>query len=203
MKRTTSQAMSYTPESAKQFLLTKLFLQAAHDGVSLDDIEKRMFVFCEQSANPDRQANEVFSETYDSEAYEAKIATLLHKAFKADKRTLEGKQEWVDALQALRKEDFYGLVMIDQAGIPRKREALRNDLWRFELEELPFEVIEIIVIVAGFVVVFRPALLGLVLPDWIRWLAYLIFLWLVWLIARIWSRMRIAKAIKRSERRDG
>jgi hypothetical protein len=175
----------FTVDSAKQFLLSKLSEQAGRDGVSLDEIEKRMFLFSEASASPDFEANEIFDEKYDGKAYESKITKLLRKAYAHDRRTDEGKQEWEDALAALRKEDFYGLVMVDQAGIPRKREAL----WRFELEQLPFQTIELAVIALGFLVVFRPNVLHLSLPDWVRWLAYPLFIWLVWYIGRVWQRM--------------
>ena len=67
------------------------------------------------------------------------------------------------------------------------------------LEELPFAIIELAVIVLGFLVVFRPSAVGLSLPDWVRWLAYPLFLWLFWYIGRIFYNMQMAKAIKRSK----
>jgi hypothetical protein len=188
--------MKHTPASAKQFLSSKLSAQAAHDKVTLDEIEKRMFVFSESSVTADIEAMEVFDKNYDSGDYESKVTRLLRKAYAHDKRKKEGKREWSDALKTLSQEDFYGLVMIDQAGIPRSDEGL----WQFELEWLPFEVIELAVIVLGFLLVFRPSALGLSLPDWARWLAYPLFLWLFWYIGRVWSRMWDARAVKQSKR---
>ncbi|MGA1988848.1 MAG: hypothetical protein ABSG72_21450 [Candidatus Sulfotelmatobacter sp.] len=164
----------------------------------MDEIEKKMFVFSESSGEPDLQAQEVFDKTYDSNEYESKITKLLREAYAHDKRTKDGKSEWLDALKALRREDFYGLVMIDQAGIPRRDDSL----WRFELEQLPFQIIELAVIVLGFLVVFRPLALGLSLPDWARWLAYPLFLWLIWYISRVFFNMQMAKAIKRTKPRS-
>ena len=190
--------MLFTVDSAKQFLLAKLSAKAAHDGVSLDDIEKRIFLFSEAAGNPDYEANEIFEEKYDDRAYESKVTKLLHRAYSHDKRTEEAKQEWAAALKTLSREDFYGLVMVDQAGIPRKREGLR----RFQLEEVPFLMIELGVIALGFLVVFRPNVLHLTLPDWARWLAYPLFVWLVWYVGRVWQKMQTAKTIKRSEGRE-
>lgn len=187
--------MKHTPDSAKQFLLSKLSTQATHDNVILDEIEKTMFVFSESSGTVDIKAQEAFDKKYDSNAYESKVTKLLRKSYARDKRTKEGKSEWSDALKALSNEDFYGLVMIDQAGIPRKDDGL----WRFELEWLPFELIELAVIVLGFLVVFKPSVLGLSLPDWVRWLAYPMFVWLVWYIGRVFYNMQMAKAIRRSK----
>jgi len=191
----------FTTDSAKQFLLTRVSDQAALDGVSLDDIEKRMFLFSEASGSPDFEANEIFDEKYNDKAYESKVAKLLRRAYAHDRRTDEGKQEWRDALGTLSKEDFYGLVMVDQASIPRKQEAVRRELWRFELEWLPFEVIELLAIILGFLIVFRPSVLGLYLPDWVRWLAYPLFVWLFLYIGRVWQRMQTAKARKQSKSR--
>ena len=118
--------MKCTPDSAKQLLLSKLSAQAIHDKVSLDEIEKRMFVFSESSGTADLEAQETFDTKYDSNDYESKVTKLLRKAYAHDKRTNEGKREWTDALKALSREDFYGLVMLDQAGIPRNQ----DELWR-------------------------------------------------------------------------
>jgi hypothetical protein len=193
--------MFFTVDSAKQFLLSKLSAQAAYDGISLNDIERRMFLFSEASEKPDFEANEIF-EKYDEKAYESKMTKLLRKAYGRGKRTVEGKQEWADALGALSKEDFYGLVMVDQAGIPRRQEAMGCELWRSALGSLPVAIVELVIIVLGFLIVFRPSLLSLYWPDWVRWLTYPLFVWLFWFVGRVWGKMQIAKAIKRSKLRE-
>ena len=112
--------MSADIEIAKQFLVAKLLEQAALDGVPISDIEKRMFLFSETSQNPpDFEAVEKFDENYDDEEYEAKVAQLLKRALARDKQNKEIQELWKRHLTALKDEDFYGLVMVDQAGISR------------------------------------------------------------------------------------
>lgn len=110
-----------TVESAKQFLLDHVLEQATRDGVTLSETEKRMFLFSEASPSPDWEANEKFEAEYDDSQYERKIAKLLRRAYARDKKagTLEA---WKGCLKTLKKEDFYGLVIIDQAGIARPKD---------------------------------------------------------------------------------
>jgi hypothetical protein len=186
-------ALLFTVDSAKQFLLSKLSAQADKERTPLDEIEKKMFLFSEVSGNADFETQEIFDQKYDSKVYESKVTKLLRKAYAGDKRTEEGKNEWNDALRALKREDFYGLVMVDKAKIPRSH----TRLWEFELQLLPFEIVELVVIVLGFLIVFRPSALGLYLPDWVRWLAYPLFIWLFLYIGKVFSRRQTAKALKR------
>jgi hypothetical protein len=190
--------MEFTPDSAKQFLLSKVTEQARHDGVALDEIERRMFLFSESSGGPDFEAQEKFDKEYESKTYESKVTKLLRRSYARDKQTEAGKASWKVALKALSRVDFYGLVMVDQAGIRRSQGAL----WRFELEWLPFEIVELAVIALGFLVVFRPAVLGLNLPDWVRWFAYPLFVWLVWYIGKVFGKMQTAKATRQSKPPD-
>ncbi len=112
--------MSAAVETAKQFLVAKLLEQAALDGVTISDIEKRMFLFSETAQDPpDFEAVEKFDEDYDDEEYEAKIAQLLKRSFARDQQNKDAKELWKKHLAALEDEDFYGLVMVDQAGISR------------------------------------------------------------------------------------
>jgi hypothetical protein len=186
--------MLFTSESAKLFLLSKFADQAVRDGVALDETERRMFLFSEASGSPDYETREVFDRDYISKAYESKIARLLQRAYARDMRVNDARREWKDALSALRHEDFYGLVIVDLARIPRSQDTL----WQFELTQLPFQVVELAVMALGFLVVFRPEALHLRLPDWIRWLAYPLFVWLFLYIGRVSSRIRPANSAKRS-----
>jgi hypothetical protein len=183
--------MEFTPDSAKRFLLAKIDDQALRDHLPLNEAEKRAFLFSEAEGD----SVDELDQDYVDGVYEKKISKLLRRSYMREKRTPEGKREWKAALQALSDEDFYGLVMVDQAGIPRTRGALR----RFVLEQLPFWIVELAIIVLGFLVVFRPAVLGLSLPDWARLLSYPLFVWLLWYIGRIFGRMQTDKAIKRAE----
>lgn len=190
--------MAFTVDSAKDFLVSKITAQAAQDEVSLDEVEQRMFLFSEVSGGSDSEKQEAFDAKYDEEAYESKLARLLRRAYAHDKRSEHGKDEWREALDALKHEEFYGLVMVDQAGIPRSRAALWAALGGAELRLLPFEIVEVAVIALGFLIVFRPSVLGLYLRDPVRWLAYPLFAWLAWYIGRVFSRMQMSKVIRRS-----
>jgi hypothetical protein len=187
--------MEFTSDSAKQFLLSRLGEQAARDSVSMDEIERRMFLFSESSGQPDFEANEKFDKDYDSGAYESKVAKLLSKAYAQDKKTEEGKASWDSALKALSREDFYGLVMVDQAKIPRVKVALLN----FLLGLLPLAIVEIGLLLIGCVLVFQPFRFGLHLPDWFRLLLMPLFFWLFWYVGRIFGRSELARSTKRTE----
>lgn len=196
--------VEFTRDSAKEFLLSKLGEQASHDSIVLDDIERRMFLFSESSGKPDFEANEKFDKEYDSSTYESKVAKLLGRACARDKQTEDGRASWKAALTALEGEDFYGLVMVDQAKIPRV-DSLRVDqsLWRFLIGLLPLALVEIGFLVVGCVLVFQPSRLGLRLPDWFRLLLMPLFFWLLWYVGRIFGRSELAKSAKRTESQQG
>ena len=176
-------ASTQTVESAKLFLLSKLDEQGLRDGVSLTDIEKRMFMFSEAGdSTPDFDAAEQFDAGCDSTAYEKKIAKILRRCYARDKKTGDGRGSWKEALQALRDEDFYGLVMVDQAGIRRPRAGV----WKAVFD--PMLLAELAVMAIGFVVVFRPDVLHLALPDWLRLLLLPVFFYLMWLTGEVLKR---------------
>lgn len=110
-----------TAESAKQFLVNRIIEQAKIDGAGLSEVEKRMFLFSATAPNPDWEANEKFEAGYDDSEYEKKIAKLLRHAYAHDKKVSGQAGLWQEHLEALREEDFYGLVMVDQAHIPRPK----------------------------------------------------------------------------------
>jgi hypothetical protein len=57
-----------------------------------------------------------FERDYDSNEYEVKIASLLKNARDRDRNESPSREQgWKDALDALRKEDHYILVMVGQA----------------------------------------------------------------------------------------
>ena len=78
--------------------------------------------------------NEQFERDYYSDEYEAKISRLLKSARDRDrKQSAGGEQAWKDALNALRKEDHYILVMVGQAfstvrGTPGREHRVRDFL---------------------------------------------------------------------------
>lgn len=104
--------------NAKQFLIARVVGEAALEQVHLSEIEQKMLSFTEaQPSAPDiYEVNAEFERDYDSDKYEAKIAGLLKRARERDKNVSPGQAEqWEDALEALRHEDHYILVMVNQA----------------------------------------------------------------------------------------
>jgi hypothetical protein len=103
---------------AKQFLIDRVIEEAELEQVRLSDVEKKMLYFTEGHPSlPDiSETNAEFERDYDADAYEDKIAALLKNAREHDSRPSPGKElQWKDALDALKKEDHYILVMVGQA----------------------------------------------------------------------------------------
>ena len=106
-------------EAAKQFLLTCLTEQAHKDKVPLSQREKQLFLFSESDGTITTGSDPFLD--MDEDAFERKISRLLRKAYATVKKEPAELQQWRDALAALRNEDFYGLVMVDLAKIPRPK----------------------------------------------------------------------------------
>ena len=182
--------MLFTIDLAKQFLLTKVKNRAEHEGVPVDDIEQRMFLFSETSGTA-VTANEKFEASYDADAYEAKMAKLLREAYQHDKGNADRKEEWSEALRALSTEDFYGLVMVDQAEIPREASSplSATSFWAFVMEMLPFAATELAVIGICWFVVFQPWGIMARLPDWSRLLLLALFAGLFWYVGKVFGQV--------------
>jgi|SRR5271165_829847 len=104
--------------AGKQFLISRVIEEAGMEQVNLSDIEKKMLYFTEVHPSlPDiYEVNEEFESSYDTEEYETKVASLLRNARDRDGKESPGvEQQWKDALDALKKEDHYILVMVSQA----------------------------------------------------------------------------------------
>jgi len=191
--------MLFTVDSAKEFLLAKVRDRAARDGVPFDEIEQRMFLFSEASGTPDLEANEEFETNYDASAYEAKLSKLLRKAYAHDKPNVDRKREWKEALDTLSKEDFYGLVMVDQANIPRVDAGLGT----FILGIVPLAITELAVLALCWVVVFRDSGIMGRFPDWARIIALLPFFGLFWYVGNVFSRFGPSRQIRRPKDNKG
>jgi hypothetical protein len=62
------------------------------------------------------EVNAEFERSYDTDEYEAKIASFLRNARDRDAReSPTGEQQWKNALDLLNQEDHYILVMVSQA----------------------------------------------------------------------------------------
>ena len=104
--------------SAKQFLISRVVEEAEFEKVSLSEIEMKMLHFTEVHPSlPDiYEVNAEFERSHDTDEYEAKVASLLRKARDRDGKQSPSRQlQWRDALDALKKEDHYILVMVAQA----------------------------------------------------------------------------------------
>jgi len=103
---------------AKDFLVNQAAQQAAIDGVSLSDLEKRMMYFSESDTTCEDPIalNAEFEAHYNSEEYEAKISRLLHNACKRLKKDdSQSAKRWDQAIRELRKGDHYLLVLWSSA----------------------------------------------------------------------------------------
>jgi ribosomal protein L11 methylase PrmA len=106
------------PTAAKQFLVSRVIEEAGIEQISLSEVEKKMLHFTEVHPSlPDiYEVNAEFERDYDSSEYEAKIAALLKNARERDRQSSPSReQDWKGALEALKKEDHYILVMVAQA----------------------------------------------------------------------------------------
>jgi hypothetical protein len=104
--------------AAKEFLIARVVQEAEFEKASLSEVERKMLYFTEVHPSlPDvYEVNAEFERNYDADDYESKIASLLRNARNRDRNESAAKeQEWEDALDALKKEDHYLLVMVHQA----------------------------------------------------------------------------------------
>lgn len=99
---------------AKDFLVNQTAIQAALDGVSLSDIEKRMMYFTEglDSTEDPIALNDEFEAEYEMATYEAKMSKLLHRAYaRVKKENPETARTWNESIRILKKGDHYILVL--------------------------------------------------------------------------------------------
>ena len=104
--------------AAKQFFISKVIDEAGLERVPLSDVEKKMLYFTEQHPTlPDiLEVAAKFERDYNGDEYEEKISALLRNARDRDKNgSLSHEQQWEDAVDALKKEDHYILVMVYMA----------------------------------------------------------------------------------------
>jgi len=101
---------------AKEFIVSRIVEEASRQHVGLSELERKMLDFSEGYPTlPDMMGvAEKFEATYDAEKYEEKIRQLSRKVFERDReRSPENAELWRDAIEVLRKEDHYILVMLD------------------------------------------------------------------------------------------
>lgn len=100
---------------AKDFFAQRVAEQAALEGVSLSELEKRMMYFTESDADSctdPTELNDEFEAQYETPEYEAKMSTLLHHAYTRLKREDIAKLGlWDEAMGVLKRGDHYFLVL--------------------------------------------------------------------------------------------
>ena len=118
-------------QQAKEFLISQVVEQAQMDNVPLSDVERKMLYFTETEETPPDMpdVNDEFEREYDSVTYEKKIAGLLRNAFKRNRESPDSEYRWKQAIAALRNEDHYLLVMVDQAALSARPPGDRIKLW--------------------------------------------------------------------------
>ncbi|MDW5265810.1 MULTISPECIES: hypothetical protein [Acidobacteriaceae] len=110
-----------TTRNAKEFLISRIITEAQLEGVSLSHIEQKMLYFSETGWTlPDiTEASDIFDRDYDQSQYEQKIAALIRNlCAKARKNDRNEFYTWKKAVQTLRREDHYLLVLIDAVDSP-------------------------------------------------------------------------------------
>src|SRR5258707_15155442 len=103
---------------AKDFLVAQAAEQAALEGVSLSDLERRMMYFTESGYVPEDPIRlyEEFEAENDSDKYEAKISGLLHHAYRRGRKEKgAAPKKWDLAIKSLPRGDHHLLVMWDLA----------------------------------------------------------------------------------------
>ena len=110
----------HSGREAKEFLISRIVAEAERENAPLSEVERKMLYFTESGWTlPDiAEVSEDFDRQYDQNEYEKKIAKLIRKAAKHDRRESHDEYKaWWDAIRFLKKGDHYILVMIAIAGI--------------------------------------------------------------------------------------
>ena len=105
-----------TVRDAKEFIISRIIAEAQLKGVLLSDVERKMLYFSETGWTlPDmEEVSDIFDREYDQSQYEQKIASIIRSfRTRARKNDQNEYDTWKEAVQTLRQEDHYLLVLID------------------------------------------------------------------------------------------
>ncbi|HEY2466424.1 MAG TPA: hypothetical protein VGI45_01115 [Terracidiphilus sp.] len=108
--------MFQTVREAKEYLVHRILAQADRDATPLSDIERKMLYFSETGWTlPNMMTiSQEFDQAYDQDEYERKIGQIVRRML--DQHDTKGDDDhWDKAVQRLREEDHYLLVLIDGA----------------------------------------------------------------------------------------
>lgn len=104
----------HTVRDAKEYLIRRILEQADRDGVHLSDVERDMLYFSETGWTlPNMMTiSREFDQHYDQDEYESKFGQIIRRIHDQPD---SNRDEWNQAMQRLREEDHYLLVLIDGA----------------------------------------------------------------------------------------
>lgn len=101
-----------TVREAKEYLVRRIVEQADQDSVPLSDVERKMLFFSESGWTLPNMAeiSREFDQSCDQDEYEKKIGRIIRRI----REQSDGNDDdWSEAVQHLRSEDHYLLVLID------------------------------------------------------------------------------------------
>jgi len=106
------------PPAAALFIADKIVEQAALERVTVSEVERKMLLFSESSPTlPDvRQVNETFDRDYNRNEYGAKVVGLIRHVRSSFRQNPDAGHAWNKAVKSLRGEDYYFMVMLNDAG---------------------------------------------------------------------------------------
>jgi hypothetical protein len=105
-----------TAREAKEYLIRRILAQADRDDIPLSEVERNMLYFSETDWTlPNMMAiSQEFDQTYNQDEYERKIGQLIRRIYDQPDNNRDDDR-WKEAVQSLRDEDHYLLVLIDGA----------------------------------------------------------------------------------------
>jgi hypothetical protein len=105
-----------TGREAKEYLIRRILAQADREGTPLSELERNMLYFSETDWTlPNMKAiSQEFDQTYSQDEYERKIGQIIQRIYDLPDSNNNGDR-WKEAVQLLRDEDHYLLVLIDGA----------------------------------------------------------------------------------------
>ncbi len=122
--------MATSVANAKQFLVDRIAAEAEREGAPLNEMEKAMLAFSEAGASAEElETARAFERDFDDKEYEGRVARLARAVYDHDVEAGR-KAEWDEALDELASEDFYLMLMLEQAGIVKTTSHLRLPDWR-------------------------------------------------------------------------
>ena len=118
-----------TSRDAKEFIVSRIVMEAQRHHVPLSEVETKMLYFSETARTlPDiREVNEAFDRDYDRVEYEQKITRLIRElCANALEHNRGDFESWTEAVRVIRGEDHYLLVMISAANASGRTTCSRD-----------------------------------------------------------------------------